>query len=139
MHTIKKILAKKPYQKLIRYTLVGGCTTLISFGVYWFLYKWIQLDPNLSNMVSILCAVIFAYIANKIFVFKSKCKTFQELIIEIFNFFSSRIITILVEISGVFFLYTYLKINPMLSKIIVNGVVLILNYLLSQYIVFKNT
>lgn len=139
INKLKTIVSKELYHKLFRYVLVGGCTTFVSFGVYWLLYDLFKINPTISNTISVFCAVIFAYITNKIFVFKSKCTTLQELIMEIFSFFSSRMITMLVEIGGVFFLFTYLKVGPMASKIIVNGIVLILNYLLSQFIVFRNT
>jgi len=133
---IKEIMHNEQFQKIFRYIFIGGLTTFVSFGVFWLLAYPVNMNPNIANIISVICAVIFAYVTNKIFVFRSKCRTTKELVIEAFSFFSSRGITMLIEIGGVFVL-TSLRIEAMISKIIISVLVLILNYLFSQFLVFR--
>lgn len=127
------------YIRIYRYILVGSCTTVISFGTFWLLLYFGRLDPNIANAISILVAVLFAYAANKNIVFKSQCKNVLELIGELFRFILSRSFTLLVEIAGLFLLYSILNINAVLSKIVVSIFVLIINYLSFHYIVFHKS
>lgn len=135
---LQQLWTSMPYAKLFRYILVGGCTTGVSFGTYWFLYDIVKMNPTVANAISVIFAVIFAYITNKLFVFRSTCNTLGELMIEIFGFFSSRGATMFLEVGGVFFLYTYMNFTPMISKVIISLFVLILNYLLSYFFIFKS-
>lgn len=135
--SIEKIISNEVFQKLFRYTFIGGLTTIVSFGTYWLLAYPANMDPNIANIISVICAVIFAYITNKKFVFRSRCHSIKELFVESLSFFSSRAITMGIEIAGLFLLYSYMKVDAMVSKIIVTIIVLILNYLLSQFLVFK--
>ena len=137
--SVKGSLANERILRVLRYVFIGGLTTGVSFGVYWILYALGSLDPNLANALSVICAVVFAYITNKKFVFRTVCATTKALYQEMLGFFLSRGITMLIEIGGVFVLYTLLKVEAMLSKILVSVLILILNYILSRFIVFRNT
>ncbi|MCT4686977.1 GtrA family protein [Vallitalea sp.] len=133
---IKEIMHNEQLGKIFRYVFIGSLTTFISFGVFWLLAYPVNMNPNIANIISVICAVIFAYVTNKIFVFRSSCRTTKELIIEAFSFFSSRGITMLIEIGGVFVL-TSLRMEAIISKMIISVLVLILNYLFSQFLVFR--
>lgn len=137
---LQTIRNKQQYFNIYRYIIVGSCTTVISFGTFWLLLNSERLDPNFANSISVLVAVLFAYTANKNFVFKSKCTNTLELIGELFRFILSRSFTLLVEIAGLFLMYNILHFNAIISKVIVSIVVLTLNYLSFHYVVFhKNT
>ncbi len=84
---IKKIMVNPTYQKIIRYVFIGGLTTLVSFGSSWIMVYPLQMNTNLANTISVILAVLFAYITNKIYVFKSKCDSYMELFIEGLRFF----------------------------------------------------
>ena len=137
---MKKI--KELYQKnaeIINYLIVGVLTTCVSIGTYYLCVstfldanKGIQLQ--IANVISWLCAVIFAFFTNKIFVFKSKNKKVWK---EFFSFVSSRIITLLLGMLIMFLMVTVLSINDKISKLVVQVVVTILNYVFSKLLVFK--
>ena len=72
---IKKI--RNLYQELLRYLIVGVLTTVVSLGVYYgcvltFLDPENALQLQIANILSWVVAVTFAYIASRIYVFKSK-------------------------------------------------------------------
>lgn len=129
----------KKNEEIINYIIVGAFTTFISLISYYLLT--IVLDPNdalqlqITNILSWILSVLFAFIANKKIVFKTQTKNVFS---EAFKFFESRIFTLLVDIISMFIMVTILGINDMISKILVQFIVLILNYILSKFIVFKN-
>ncbi len=141
---MKKLLKKiwklyKKYEEIINYLIVGGLTTVVSLGTYYFcVYTF--LDPEnafqlqLANIISWICCVTFAYFANRIFVFKSKRK---DKLKEAVSFYSSRIATLLMDMGIMFVFVTLIGFNDKIMKLVVQVVVTILNYVLSKLLVFK--
>ena len=134
---IYKIYIK--YEEIINYLIVGGLTTIVSLGTY-YLCVFTFLDPNnalqlqIANIISWICCVTFAYFANRIFVFKSNNKNKLK---EAAGFYTSRIATLLMDMGIMFLLVTVFHGNDKISKLIVQVVVTILNYILSKIFVFK--
>ena len=104
---MKKILELyKKYEEIINYLIVGVLTTLVSIVVKWGLLFTILDAKNafqlqLAIIISWILAVIFAYVTNRIYVFKSKSK---KIFSEIVSFFGSRIFTLLLEMFVMWFL-----------------------------------
>ena len=137
MKNVVKIYYK--YQEVINYLIIGLFTTLVSLITYYISVSTL-LDPNnaielqLANVFSWICSIIFAYLTNRIFVFKS---TNKSKIKEFISFVFSRIATLLLDMTIMFLLVTCLQINDKLSKLIVQVIVIVLNYVLSKCFVFK--
>ena len=68
---------KEQYGEIIRYLVVGVMTTVVSLAVYYGLVSTV-LDPKnalqlqAANVISWVAAVSFAYVANKLVVFRSR-------------------------------------------------------------------
>jgi len=127
------------HEEIINYLIVGGLTTFVSLASYYICVLTI-LDPNnaiqlqIANIISWICAVTFAYITNRIFVFKSKDKNVGK---EITTFVSARVLTLLLDMIIMFVFVTLLKFNDKIFKLVVQVIVTILNYILSKIFVFK--
>lgn len=67
---IKELYLK--YKEIINYLIFGGLTTIVSFGSYYVSARIMGIDEVVSNVISWILAVLFAYITNKLFVFESK-------------------------------------------------------------------
>jgi len=131
----------KKYEEIINYLIVGALTTLVTLVSYIiitniFLINKTDLNIQIANVLSWIIAVIFAYITNRIFVFKSKAQG-KEKIKEIYNFIAARVFSLLVDMSLMFVLFSLMHINDIVCKMIVQIVVIIMNYVLSKLIVFK--
>ena len=129
----------KKYQEIIMYLIFGVLTTVISIVTYFifthtFLDAHNSLELQIANVLSWVISVLFAYVTNRIFVFASENKNILK---EIVSFFSSRIVTLLIDMFLMFILVTCLHYNDAISKILVQIVVIIGNYILSKLIVFK--
>lgn len=134
-NSIKKLICKLYNNNIIRYVFFGGLTTLINLISYAILRN--LMDYNVANFISILLAICFAYFVNSKFVFKSTAKSIEERAKEFFKFIAARISTMIIELLGVFIFADILAFNDMITKIAVQFVVLILNYILSKLIIFK--
>ena len=62
----------KKYKEIINYLIFGGLTTLVSIGTYALFTIVFNIDYLVSNVLSWIIAVLFAFITNKLFVFASK-------------------------------------------------------------------
>lgn len=127
------------YEEIINYLIVGVLTTVVSLATYYacvytFLDPSFPLELQIANIISWICAVTFAYITNKIFVFKTKNVNVLK---EGINFYASRVVTLLMDMGIMFLLVTVLHGNDKIAKLIVQVVVTIGNYIISKFFVFK--
>ena len=137
MKKIKKLYKK--YEEIINYLIVGVLTTVVSLATYYgcvltFLDPKNAIQLQIANIISWICAVAFAYVTNRIFVFKSKSKNYLK---EITSFVGSRVATLLMDMSIMFLIVTVLGGNDKIAKLIVQVVVTIANYVFSKLFVFK--
>lgn len=126
-------------KEIFSYLLFGFLTTLVSFLTYFVFTKLLGIEEVTSNGLSWICAVLFAYVTNKIFVFESKTKTMKTIFKELFSFIGARVVSgILCDIGTFAFMIKVLSIYDIVAKLITQIMVIILNYILSKFIVFKN-
>ena len=137
MDFIQKIRNDEKYRKhIITYLVFGIITTLVSWGSFWIMRKYIpMLNENISNIISIILAVIVAYVTNRKYVFSS---TEKNIVKEFVAFCSGRAVTMIFETITFWLFATILGINEMLVKVGVSIIVVILNYIISKIFVFKN-
>lgn len=133
---IKKYYLK--YKEIINYLICGGLSTVVNFVSYFAFARLFKIDEVISSGLSWVVAVIFAYIVNKIFVFESKTETKKALIKEFTSFIACRVISGITCDVGTFALMVkVLHINDIVSKIITQVMVVIVNYIFSKLIIFK--
>ena len=124
----------KKYKEIINYLIFGGLTTLISIFTYALFAKVFHIDYLISNVLSWIIAVLFAYITNKIFVFESKSK---KNIKEITSFFFFRVVSLIMEMVILYIFVDMLHIDDLVTKIIAQIIVIVSNYVFSKVFVFK--
>lgn len=125
----------KKNKSVILYIFFGGLTTIVSIGSFAFCNILLSINELISNAISWILAVIFAYITNKIWVFNSNSKG-KTLIREIVAFFSGRITTFGIEEILLFIFVTWLEFNGLVIKTMAQVFVLIANYFISKIFVF---
>lgn len=136
LYQIKNTIKKLYSNSIFRYIFFGGLTTLVNLISYSFLRNIINF--NTANIISIIIAILFAYFVNSRYVFQSVASNYKEKTEEFMKFIGARISTMVIEVVGVYLLVNLLKINDMYGKIIIQFVVLVLNYIFSKLMVFKN-
>ena len=134
MNKIKKFIKK--HKEFISYGFWGGITTLLHILLFWFLTK-IGIKYYIANIITLITIKALAYIVNKIFVFKTKCKNKKELLKEIIKYIFSRLFTMLIDYFGLILLVEVFNVNELLGKIIILVLVVIINYFLCKKYVYK--
>ncbi len=127
------------YQKhkaVLLYLFFGGLTTLISIGSFIAFDTVLDIHPLLANILSWVCAVSFAYVTNRIWVFSSKA-TGKAAVQEGISFVSGRLLTLGFEELILLVFVQLLALNSTLIKVLAQLGVLILNYVISKLFVFK--
>ena len=152
----------KKYREIIMYIIFGLLTTFVGWGSYVVVVNSFPIDNKdilvfVSNLLSWICGVVFAFVTNKLWVFNSKSWEKKLVIKEAVTFVSSRAITGVLEIFGVpllastgydgifFNIVKAMGISMKLfytegiySKMSVAVIVIILNYVFSKLFVFKD-
>ncbi len=136
-----KIFAKlypfyQKYKAVLLYIFFGGLTTVVSIGSFYICNTLFAINELLSNAVSWILAVLFAYVTNRIWVFNSNA-TGKAIVKEIFAFFSGRFTTFLVEEVILFIFITLLSFNGLVVKTAAQVFVLVSNYFISKILVFS--
>lgn len=117
------------------YLIFGFLTTLINLFTFYICINIFNIDELISNIIAWIIGVIFAFITNKFFVFESKQKNI--LIKELLAFISSRLTTLIIEEIILFIFIIKLNLNAYIVKLIAQIIVIVFNYILSKFLVFK--
>lgn len=126
------------FKEIINYLVFGGLTTVVNFVTYLIFAKVFYIDEVISSGLAWFCSVVFAYVTNKIFVFDSKTKGKKALLKECASFFTARILSgILCDVGTFALMVKVLHINDVISKIVTQVMVVIVNYVFSKFFVFK--
>ncbi len=138
MKTKDKILdLYKKYRELISYLIFGGLTTLVSFVTYVVFARLFSFDVVTSNVISWVISVLFAYITNRAFVFRSNKNGFTAIIGEMCSFFASRLFSGIIETLIMYIFVDMIGYYDIAVKIVATVIVIVLNYILSKLFVFK--
>lgn len=127
------------YEEIVVYLIVGVINTIISWGA-WFLCAYTFLDANvvwqnvLLSIISWVVGVVTGYFMNRKFVFKSKEPNIWK---EFLQFSGGRLSTWALDAVMMVLMVNLLHINEAFSKIFVSVLVMIGNYVISKFFVFK--
>ena len=139
---LQPIYAKN--KEMLLYLFFGVLTTAVSFVTAGLSKAVLEgftdskdIVSTASTVFSWVCAVTFAYVTNRVWVFDSEAKGVKSVFSEAISFYGGRILTLLVEMGMMWLGYSLFGFNYWITKITANIVVLILNYIISKLIVFK--
>lgn len=137
---VKKIWRR--YHQIILYVYFGALTFLVDTGVFFVLSHIFPTEENAwilhgCSIFSTLAAITFAYITNRKYVFRSKIKKGKALLREIVEFYSARCLTMIVAEVLLNFFVLNMDVSAPLAKLLVNVLVIVLNYIFSKFWIFK--
>jgi len=116
------------------YLIAGGLTTIVSIFSFALFSRTLGIHFIFANILSWILAVIFAYFVSRWFVFRAAK---DRKIIEFLGFIGSRIFTLLLDTGLMILLVGLFLVDDVLSKILASIVVLIANYLISKFVIFR--
>ena len=138
----KELLTR--YREVLLYLIFGGLTTVVDWGLSFLLYHFwgdaIEANTILvhgANVIAWAAAVLFAFITNRIWVFKSEKKGFLPILGELGSFAGGRVMTLLLQEAIFVIFFDIMGISEFIVKLIAAVLVIVLNYFISKLIVFR--
>lgn len=125
------------HYELISYIIFGVVTTtinVVSFFVFNTIIGWSYLS---ANGLSIVISILFAFYVNKKYVFRNQTNSTMQLFKELGLFFLFRGASASFDMLSMWLLIGGLGLNNNISKLLTEGVVVVLNFLISKFIIFK--
>jgi len=142
---IRKILSVFPkfirdfydkHESVLLYIIVGGLTTAVSIAAQ-YIPAYFGLPTRVNTTVSWICAVTFAFFANKVWVFKDKSYSRRDWLGQAAGFYGARLVTYFLELGFMVLTVDVLKYSEYIMKLIAQVFILVVNYLFSKFVVFR--
>ena len=132
--------------EVILYIIFGILTTIINIFLFYIFVIKMKMSTGLGNIIDTIICVLFQYVTNRIWVFKSK-NDGREAVKEFFQFIIARGVTAIIDqifvVVGVNFIVVKFVPSSQQAlfrlgvKVLSNILVIILNYIFSNFFVFN--
>lgn len=129
------------------YLFFGVLTSVVNYTIFIYGLALTNQDNALIvNLVAFVGATLFAFLANKIFVFHSLNWSVKQISVELYKFVGARVFSLCVEQIGLYISmelfhvgnYEICSVNGVLIiKVVLSFVSVLLNYFASKFFVFK--
>ena len=132
----------RQHKEIVLYLVFGVLTTVVNWLAY-AVFVGIGLDINVANILSWIVGVSFAFVVNKWYVFESRSLDGTKVIKEFGSFVGARIFTGVIAIILFPILYnlgldqSLFGTDGFLAKIVTSAIEIVLNWVLSKYVVFR--
>jgi len=124
------------HREVLLYLFFGALTTAVSIGSFALCNRLLAIHELVANVISWVCAVTFAYVTNRVWVFASGEKG-AGILKEAVSFFGGRLTTLLAEEGLLFVFVTVLSFPALAVKLAAQIFVLVANYFISKFLVFR--
>ena len=126
------------YKEVISYLFFGVLTTVVNFVVYFACTDGLHINYLAATAVSWVAAVLFAYVTNLKCVFESKVRGFMPILREMAVFVGCRVFSGVMDMGIMFISVDMIGISDRIAKFITQVAVVVLNYIFSKIIIFRN-
>lgn len=133
---MKRLLKRLIKNELLRYGIIGFLTTSINI-IFFGLCTRFGLNYLMANTIAFILAVLFAFEANDRVVFRVKRNDPASVFSRLTKFFAMRAGSYLVDMLLMFVLIDILEQDDIIGKAITNVVIIIMNYIMSKYFIFR--
>lgn len=122
------------HKETVLYLICGGLSFILNLVLFYIISKY--LPYMIANIITWIIVVAFCFITNKYIVFNNK--TDKKLLLQIVIFYISRLFTLGIEEVILFIGIGVLHLNDILIKLIAQSLVIVCNYIISSFLIFKN-
>ena len=133
---MREKLRKIINRETVTYVAAGVMTTLVNWAVYYPL-RAVGVHYAAANVIAWVAAVLFAFVVNKLWVFRSRDRSGRTVLRELALFAAARIASLALEQGFLMLTVEALGADDRPMKLIAAVVVIIVNYILSKFIIFK--
>lgn len=119
--------------------MFGVLTTVVNYILYFLLRRVLPFNTVIiANGIAWVGAVLFAYFTNRKWVFESKAQNKGEIVKEIAQFFSARLLSGLLDMALMWIFVDMLTFNEVIIKTVSSIIVIVFNYIASKFIIFRD-
>lgn len=140
MEKIKKFINRET----VSYLIVGVLTTAVDYAIFFVVNETLkkctfqqEIAVTIATVISWVAAVLFAYIANKLFVFNNYDFAPIHVIKEAGAFFGARLLSGGIVLVLMWILTGYFGINEYISKVGTSVFNIVFNYVASKLFIFR--
>lgn len=126
------------YREQLLYVLFGGLTTLVNIVAYYLCATPLGLGTVPSTGIAWVLSVLFAYVTNRRWVFESHARGTSAIAREMGAFFLCRLLSGLMDMAIMYVFVDMLRFDGMVVKVASNVLVIIVNYVASKLLIFRN-
>ncbi|MBP3326210.1 MAG: GtrA family protein [Coprococcus sp.] len=127
---------KKIPKEIYIYILWGILVGIVNIGSsYFFMYKC-EINELYANFMSWILYNYVSFVTNRKTVFHTHTQNIKEYVIQLIQFYISRVITLLIETGLIFLFVTILDLPKMGVKVCTSILVIFLNYFISKKFIF---
>ena len=121
-------------RQFIKFCLIGLEKTILTYLIFLILFYFFSVNYLIAGPIGFVAGILFGFVFDKIYTFESKKKPYKEIVKYFilygfsfgFYFFSLR------------FLVETFIINPIIANLILQPILLVVNFLASKLLVFEN-
>jgi len=137
VNLIKKIWRYMTTPEMLLYIIFGLGTTAVNILIFHFSISLLHWSWQAANILAWILAVVFAFITNKLWVFRSKSMETFVFWREFVEFIAARLLSLGVDYACLWLLIDVCRWGDLWAKILDNVFVIIINYVLSKRFIFR--
>lgn len=122
-------------REILVYGAAGATTTLLNIFIYQ-ASIYCGIEYQIANLWAVIISKVYAYVANKYFVFHSRCATWRGAFVEFGKYAVARGMTGLIDYFGLILAIEVFEIDMVYAKYLIVGIVIVANYFAGKYFVF---
>lgn len=122
--------------EMLSYMFFGLGTSVVDYIVF-STFTAMGINSLISNIISTICAIIFAYITNRLWVFRSKTTGFVAIMQEFIKFAYARTATLIMT-EVILLISEMIDGNAYIAKLIAMLLTIVLNYIFSKLFIFND-
>lgn len=123
--------------EILSYLIFGVLTTVVNIAVYFFCRNVLDLNYVIANSLAWILSVLFAFVTNKKWVFKSQTDSVYAWIKEAYLFVAFRALSYVLDMGAMFVMIQLIHSTDFSAKIVSQIFVIVANYVFSKWFVFK--
>lgn len=124
---------------VLLYLFFGGLSFFLNMGLFALLDGVCHIHELIANVICWIACVLFQFVTNRMWVFDGRTESTGALVKQMGSFFGGRVFTLLVEEAIILVFITWLGFKDMIVKLVAQIVVIVLNYVISKWFVFRKT
>jgi putative flippase GtrA len=127
----------KKHKEVLLYLLFGGLSFLLNMGLFYLIHQTLGWNELVNNIICWVVCVLFQFFTNRIWVFDGHVDSTADFFKQMASFFGGRLFTLAVEEAILAVFITWLHFGAMPVKLSAQVAVIVLNYIISKWIIFK--